>query len=218
MKSGVDLGGPPLLTDVILHDFIPLDLSPIHPAPSVCNLGLFSKLPDELLYLHILDELDLLSLIRFRNASHHAHYLVDTMSEFQILAKWAPQVIRGILAVQTNIVASVAAIADKLRQRHCDRCGKAAQQIWLPTLDRLCFVCAHRGPMPLEEEEMLKHYSLTKHDLHLIPSFRFLPTTFQGPMLAETRLPKHHRPSIKWTGSPYKPPDFDPRCINREPP
>ena len=95
IKYGVNLGGPPLLTDVILHDFLPLDLAPIHPAPSVYNLGLFSKLPDELLYLHILEELDLLSLIRFRNTSRHAHYVVDTIPEFQILVKWAPQVIRG---------------------------------------------------------------------------------------------------------------------------
>ncbi|KAH8693438.1 hypothetical protein GQ44DRAFT_719607 [Phaeosphaeriaceae sp. PMI808] len=220
-SNGVNLGGPPLLTDVILHDFLPLDLAPIHPAPSVYNLGLFSKLPDELLYLHILEELDLLSLIRFRNTSHHAHYVVDTIPEFQILVKWAPQVIRGILAVQTNIVASMATIVDKLRQRHCDRCDKAAQHIWLPTLDRLCFLCAHRGPMPLEEEEMLKHYGLTKNDLHLIPSFHFLPATFQGPrlieslLLKERRLPEPYRPSIK--GAPYKPPDFNPRMKRLEP-
>jgi hypothetical protein len=164
--SGANPGGPPLLTDAILHEFLPLNLAPIHPAPSVHNLGLFSKLPDELLYLQILEELDLLSLIRFRNASRHAHYVVDTIPEFQILVKWAPQVIRGVLAVQTNVVASMATIVDKLRQRHCDRCAKAAQHIWLPTLDRLCFLCAHRGPMPLEEEEMLKHYGLNKSDLH----------------------------------------------------
>jgi hypothetical protein len=201
-SNGMNLRGPPILTDVILHNVIPLDLAPIHPAPSVYNLGLFSKLPDELLYLHILEKLDLLSLIRFRNTSRHAHYVVDTIPEFQILVKWAPQVIRGVLAVQTNIVASVATIVDKLRQRHCDRCGKAAQHIWLPTLNRLCFVCAHRGPMPLKEEEILKHYSLAKNDLHLIPSFRFLPATFQGPM-------RFKRPPLKET-SPYKPPDFDP--------
>jgi hypothetical protein len=220
-SNGMNLGGPPLLTDVILHDFLPLDLAPIDPAPSVYNLGLLSKLPDELLYLHILEELDLLSLIRFRKTSHHAHYVVDTIPEFQILVKWAPQVIRGVLAVQTNIVASVVTIVNKLRQRHCDHCDKAAQHIWLPTLDRLCFLCAHRGPMPLEEEEMLKHYGLTKNDLHLIPSFRFLPATFQGPQLIESpplrerRLSEPHRPSIK--GAPYKPPDFDPRMKCSEP-
>jgi hypothetical protein len=220
-SNGVNLGGPPVLTDVILHDFITLDLAPIHPAPSVYNLGLLSKLPDELLYLHILEKLDLLSLIRFRNTSRHAHYVVDTIPEFQIIVKWGPQVIRGVLAVQTNIVANVATIVDKLRQRHCDRCDKAAQQIWLPTLDRLCFLCAHRGSMPLEEEEMLKHYGLIKDDLHLIPSFRFLPATFQGPRiidsppLKERRLPEPSHSSIK--GAPYKPPKFDPPMRRPEP-
>jgi hypothetical protein len=201
-SNGMNLKGPQILTDVILHNFIPLDHALIDPAPSVYNLGLFSKLPDELLYLHILEKLDLLSLIRFRNTSRHAHYVVDTLPEFQILVKWAPQVIRGVLAVQTNVVASVVTIVGKLRQRHCDRCGKAAQHIWLPTLDRLCFLCAHDGPMPLEEEEMLKQYGLTNGDLHLIPSFRFLPATFRGPL--------NTKPWIKRRGLPDKPPDFDP--------
>lgn len=137
MSNSFNLGGPLILTDVILHELVPLDLAPIYPPPSVYNLGFFSKLPDELLYLHILEELDLLSLIIFRNTSRYAHYLEDTIPEFQMLAKWAPQVIRGVLGVQTKIVASMATIVGKLRQRHCDRCGKAAQHIWLPTLDRL---------------------------------------------------------------------------------
>ncbi|OAL53597.1 hypothetical protein IQ07DRAFT_628835 [Pyrenochaeta sp. DS3sAY3a] len=219
--SGSNLGGPPLLTDVILHEFIPLNLAPIHPAPSVHNLGLFGTLPDELLYLHILETLDLLSLVRFRNTSRHAHYLVDNIPEFKILVKWAPQVIRGVLAVQTNVVASMVNIVDKLRQRQCDRCDKPAQHIWLPTLDRLCFSCAHRGPMPLEEEEMLKHYGLTKNDLHLIPSFRFLPVTLQGPRFiefpppTERRLPESYPPRVK--GAPYKPPDFDPSIKRQKP-
>lgn len=218
--SGSNLGGPPLLTDVILHEFIPLNLAPIHPAPSVHNLGLFGTLPDELLYLHILETLDLLSLVRFRNTSRHAHYLVDNIPEFKILVKWAPQVIRGVLAVQTNVMASMATIVDKLRQRQCDRCDKPAQHIWLPTLDRLCFPCAHRGPMPLEEEEMLKHYGLTKSDLHLIPSFRFLSATFQGPQLKripspeQKRLLEHYHRLANTT--PFKPRDFDPRLMMPE--
>ena len=214
---GAPVGGPPLLTNVILHGFIPLDLSPINPAPSTHNLGLFSKLPDELFYLHIIKEFDLLSLIRFRSTSRHTHYVVDTIPEFQLLVKWAPQVIRGVLAVQANVVASVATIVDKLRQRNCDRCNNIAHQIWLPTLDRLCFHCAHRGPMPLEEEEMLKHYSLTKNDLHLIPSFRFLPVTLQGPQIRESRplLPKPDRPS--GSDLPWKVPDFDPRLMRPKP-
>jgi hypothetical protein len=214
-SDGVDLGGPPLLRNAILHDFLPLDLAPIDPAPSVHNLGLFSKLPDELLYLHILEELDLFSLIKFRNTSRHAHYVVDTMPNYENLVKWAPQVIRGVLAVQTNIVASVATIANKVRQKHCDRCDEAAPHIWLPTLERLCFLCAHRGPMPLKEEEMLKHYGLTREDLHLVPSFRFLPATFQGPRLTERRPLRGHPPTTK--GAPYKIPDFYPQ-FKRPPP
>ncbi|KAF1949984.1 hypothetical protein CC80DRAFT_554671 [Byssothecium circinans] len=64
--------------------------------------------------------------------------------------------------------------------------------------------------MPLEEEEMLKHYGLTKNDLHLIPSFRFLPATFQGPRLIES-------PPLKERRLPDKPPDFDPRMKRPEP-
>jgi len=50
--------------------------------------------------------------------------------------------------------------------------------------------------MPLEEEEMLKHYGLTKNDLHLTPSFRFLPATFLGPRLIESH-PLPHRNSFR---------------------
>jgi len=215
-SKGVNLGGPPLLTDVILHGFVPLDLAPIHPAPSVYNLGLFCKLPDELFYLEILEKLDLLSLIRFRSTSHHAHYVVDTLPEFQLLVKWAPQVIRGVIAVQTKIVATLATIVDKLRQRHCDCCGKAAVHIWLPTLERLCFRCAHRGPIPLEEEEILKQYGLMKTDLHLIPSFRFLPATFQGPPIKDSP-PPIERELPKVYHETDKPPVFDPPLVRRRP-
>ena len=96
----------------------------------------------------------------------------------------------------------------KLRQRHCDQCDKAVQYIWLPTHHRLCFPCALRGLEPLEESQLLAHYALTKDDLHAIPSFRFLPTTFHGP---EMSIETKKRPP-----GPRKPLPFDPQRTPQE--
>jgi hypothetical protein len=59
-----------------LKVLLPLDLTTNESAPTTCNMGLFGSLPSELI-LAVLDQLSLLSLIRFRNTSQHARYFVD---------------------------------------------------------------------------------------------------------------------------------------------
>jgi hypothetical protein len=73
-----DEAGPGLLTDAILRDFVPLDLTTIHPVPVTHDLGGLNKLSLDLLY-QVLDELSLLSLLRSRITSRSSRHLVDTM-------------------------------------------------------------------------------------------------------------------------------------------
>lgn len=79
-----------------------------------------------------------------------------------------------------KVQVSLTLLFKKLRQRHCDCCGKLAQHLWLPTTSRLCFYCALYGPIPFKNEEITQRYKLTDEDLTSIPSFRFLPATFVG--------------------------------------
>ncbi|KAF2177310.1 hypothetical protein K469DRAFT_454536, partial [Zopfia rhizophila CBS 207.26] len=160
-----------------LETLLPLNLGQISLMPETFELGHLGRLPMELL-LSILEELPLISLIRFRNTNRLAHHTVDTMPKFQIIVEQAPQAIRGVLAVQTKVRVTLPSLLKKLRQRHCDCCGKLAQHLWLPTTSRLCFHCARFGPMPLEKEEIIQRYGLTDEDLMSIPSFRFVPATF----------------------------------------
>jgi hypothetical protein len=159
-----------------LKVLLPLDLTTNESTPNTCNMGLFGSLPSELI-LAVLDQLSLLSLIRFRNTSQHARYFVDTIPMFQTIVQHAPQAIRGILAVQTKVEIRLPQLYRKLRQRNCDTCGDLAQRLWLPTVSRLCYECAHVRAVPLEEKELMDRYGLKCSDLPSIPSFYFLPTT-----------------------------------------
>ncbi|KAH8692519.1 hypothetical protein GQ44DRAFT_586606, partial [Phaeosphaeriaceae sp. PMI808] len=162
-----------------LETLLPLDLGQISLTPETFDLGHLERLPMELL-LSILEELPLISLIRFRNTNRLAHHIVDTMPKFRIIVEQAPQAIRGVLAVQMKVRVTLPGLLKKLRQRHCDYCGKLAQHLWLPTISRLCFHCAHFGRVPLEKAEIIQQYRLTDEDLMSIPSFYFLPATFNS--------------------------------------
>jgi hypothetical protein len=94
---------------------LPLVLSRNESAPQSSNIGLLQSLPSELI-LVIFDRLPILSLIRFRNASQHARFLIDTMPMFRNIVEHAPQVIRGILAVQTKVEVTLPQVYEKLRQ------------------------------------------------------------------------------------------------------
>ena len=169
----------------------PLNLDLITLIPQAFDQGLLSRLPAEVLYI-ILEELPLRSLFRFRNTNRLAHYLVDNMPKFRIVVEQAPHSIRGILAFQTKVSITLREFFMKLRQRHCDYCGEAAEHLWLPTILRLCPRCAHLFPTPMTKKELrIIHECLTEDDFDSIPSLRFFPYT------VDPSIPDHDSDSFE---------------------
>lgn len=145
--------------------------------PSLSDLGSFENLPTELL-LDILDLLPLHRLMDFRRLNRRAMNTVDSALTLQAILLHAPHAFRGILAIQTTAPITLPYLYKKLREQHCDSCGKLAQHLWLPTCLRFCFTCAHRVPTPLNKEGLLRHQGLDPNDISLILRFRFFSATF----------------------------------------
>ncbi len=165
------------LTERILAHLYPMELQPSQSQPHTSDFGHLHRLPTELLF-EILGQLSMPALVSVRNSNRYARYIVDSIPAFRSILRFAPHTIRGLLAIDTSVHIDLSLLYRKLRQRNCDHCEIPSQHLWLPTAARLCHLCIHRIPMPLLEDEVLSRFNLHKNDLALLPSFRFIPSTF----------------------------------------
>jgi hypothetical protein len=152
------------------------------------KMGSLSRFPLEVI-IAILEGLPIPDLMRFRRCSRAANLCVDTSSLLRSTLRLTPNVLKGIMAIQPSESINAHQLRSKLTQRSCDRCGKPAQHIYLPTYSRACLTClpnprnfVNVGPFGTPQcayyLERVKHIDV--HKLMDVPSFRFLPAVFSN--------------------------------------
>lgn len=146
------------------------------------ELGILSRLPIELL-LTALEDLSIPDLMRFRHCNRSAASLVDSNPLLRAIIRFAPNVLKGIIALRVTASITARQLRRKCKQKYCDDCGELAPYLYLPTCLRACLNCirpvgGRRIEPPLSKWEMLHFYEIEPQESEFIPSFQFLPATF----------------------------------------
>ena len=120
----------------------------------------------ELLFA-ILDEFDLQTLTDFRRVNQRAMEIVDSISEYDIVVKHAPDTLRGILSLKTGRWITRQLLYYKLCTSTCEYCGDFGGYLYLLTCKRVCFLCfakEQRFLFPLELFDACHRFGLKRSD------------------------------------------------------
>ncbi|KAJ8113776.1 hypothetical protein OPT61_g4177 [Boeremia exigua] len=160
---------PPLLDRLSLFEPRQLERILINSAdnltPSTSDLGAkFGALPIELQH-HVLLQLDLASLLKFRQVNKLAMRVADSMAEFEKIMKHSStkNAIRMAVVLNCGYRFTVAQLFDKLCQAACDTCGSLAAYIDVFSCTRQCLNvggnCQPRH-LPQSLADMIRIYKL----------------------------------------------------------
>ncbi|KAF5578284.1 hypothetical protein FPCIR_11631 [Fusarium pseudocircinatum] len=107
---------------------------------SSSSLGILSRLPEELT-LMILQELDILSYLRFRRVNNRARSITTASREYKTVVKHGLQGLKPLLKAELGHVFTIAHFYRALVSNKCELCGKFATFLYLITCQRCCFTC-----------------------------------------------------------------------------
>ena len=177
---------PRLILDGLIDRMSPISFL-IDPLPKnrVCgSLGIF---PTEIL-LKIIEDLTIRDTMRFRRCCRFAMHLVDTESPLRYALKWAPNTVKGMIAIRNTAHITPRMLFRTLQNRRCSFqrsgdqcCGRLAEIVYLPTCTRLCLSClekGHRRPASKGAVVRTRYLSNTGYEnLSTLPHFRVSPAT-----------------------------------------
>lgn len=153
----------------------PLDNSR-HDSASECDVGNLDKLPLELLSA-VLVEVHLDSLTNFRRVNHRAMEVVDSVPEYKAIVYYAPNTLRGILAIETGTWISCQTLYDKLCTAECEHCGDFGGYLYLVTCKRVCCLCFSKQAiyLPLPSSDARRKFGLGRGPLTAVACLRSIP-------------------------------------------
>ncbi|KAK4192956.1 F-box domain-containing protein [Podospora australis] len=81
--------------------------------------------------------------MQFCQANRRATQIIRSLPEYKAIVKYAPNVLRGALAIGVGNFFSVGTLYRKLRRYECDDCGDFAGYLFLLSCRRVCHFCLH---------------------------------------------------------------------------
>ncbi|CAI6259032.1 unnamed protein product [Periconia digitata] len=152
------------------------------------ELGTLDVLPTEILFI-ILQHLTVAELAQFRRCNRYSNYLIPGVPSLRAAMHIAPNVFKGLVALEIALHMTPQEMCMKFRQRHCERCRAGyrgeglAQCIYLPTFQRICFPCldpnlgTRKIPLPASKLA-IEPWFLSPKEVAALPVHRSLPGTF----------------------------------------
>lgn len=152
------------------------------PAPTK-NAGTLDKLPLELLW-SILEQLDLFSLTSFRRVNGRARQLVASLPQYNAVLQYAPNALRGILAIGTSPWITCQLLYEKLCTCYCEDCGNFGVYLYLLTCKRVCYFCIshHNNYLPLSRIQACHKFGLEDTDIEMLPRMELIPGNYSPRM------------------------------------
>ncbi|UZP38708.1 hypothetical protein NXS19_006524 [Fusarium pseudograminearum] len=108
--------------------------------PVSSSLGALDRLPKELMVM-ILQELDIVSYLRFRAVNNRARDLATDTREYSQAVKHGLAGLKTLLRVQTAQLFTMKAFYRALISPSCQFCGKFGTFLFLLKCQRCCFTC-----------------------------------------------------------------------------
>lgn len=140
------------MTDHTLDDIDLKKHCPLGPEDAVdfvsrvgAGLGQLSKLPNETL-TEILLDLDIRSLLRFKQVNSSAIHFVDTLPQYSLLRRCYSDILRAAIGTQASF--SCRTLYATLATSECasTTCSRAGQYLYLITCKRVCYSCFTGDP------------------------------------------------------------------------
>ena len=152
-----------------LTECLPLDNGRHLKNPSAI-LGDLERLPAELLLPILTQQIDLQSLTDLRRVSQRAMDIVDSIPEYHVIVKHAPDALRAVLIAKKDNQVTCQRMFNKLISFECERCGEFGGLLYLITFKRLCWGCfmTNLEFIPILESEVGTSFLLTKEELQAV--------------------------------------------------
>lgn len=143
------------------------------------DLGDLEILSLELLHA-ILALVDVKTLTDFRRVNHQALGVVNSLPHYASVIKFAPDVIRGILSIETGRWITCQLLYDTLRSPNCESCGDFGGYIYLITCKRVCFLCFtnHQAYLPCGYGHAKRKFGLSFKKLNSLPHMMSRPRIY----------------------------------------
>ncbi|KAH7309108.1 hypothetical protein B0I35DRAFT_441462 [Stachybotrys elegans] len=161
------------ITDFTLED----NLAPIenrdeftYGAPQA-DIGLLERLPFDLMN-NILSPFDLVTLTAFRQVNRRAKELVDGLFQFNAIISYAPNALRGLIAVGLGKSFTCAPLYKALCSSFkCSFCDEFGGYIYLITCERVCFLCFTKRIVlqPMEPDQARGLFRLPRSLVDTLP-------------------------------------------------
>lgn len=150
--------------------------------PPTADLGALQVFPYDIL-CQILPDLDVYGLDSFRRLNRLAMKLVESLTLYKDVTRYAHQAVRCALSIGTGRYMSYHLLYEKLCTRNCETCGNVAGYLFLLTCKRVCFKCVSRKPafLPLELSDAGRRFGLDPHLLEDILRMTFIPGIHSQP-------------------------------------
>lgn len=147
--------------------------------PPKVDLGALDVPPLELLQA-VLTQLDLRSLTEFRRVNRRAVEVVDSITQYQAIAKQARNVLRGILTIGIAQWITCETVYEKLCTAECEQCGDFGGYLYILTCKRVCFLCLSEAEtyLPLRRSHAIRKFGLDRQILNTLPCMRSIPGTY----------------------------------------
>lgn len=109
------------------------------------SLGVFDNFPAEL-WLIILDLLDFQSLSRISRVSLLGKVVVESLPAYKDLMTYAPEALPVLGRCQVLSYHPASLLRRTLRSSQCVSCSEFGAFLFLPTFERVCFICLTSNP------------------------------------------------------------------------
>ncbi|RFN44613.1 hypothetical protein FIE12Z_11157 [Fusarium flagelliforme] len=108
--------------------------------PDFASLGDLDRLPQELIQM-TLEELDIVSYLKFRGVNHRARNLATAGRDYTVVVKHGLAGLKALLRVQTAQRFTLSHLYQALINPKCKYCRKFGPYLSLFTCKRACFTC-----------------------------------------------------------------------------
>ncbi|RAK99350.1 uncharacterized protein BO80DRAFT_318711, partial [Aspergillus ibericus CBS 121593] len=155
-----------------LENQLDLDSSP----PPRYGLGALERLPLEIIHLALM-QLDIQSFTDFRRVNKRTRLITNSIPQYRNILIHTPELIRGIINIETARNFSCQDLYKKLSTAECDHCGEFGGYLYLVTCHRVCLLCftEETDYLPLSRKDVMRKFGLESELLANLPRMRSFP-------------------------------------------
>lgn len=154
--------------ELSLPECTPIDAS----RSSLGDLDVFPREVLDLIAVHM----DIRSLLSFSLVNRKGKSVFNSCKEFRYFMKHASRIVVAILRTGVDDH-SVLTLCQKLHDGRCVCCGEFGPYLFIPTCQRVCYICMERNPafwvVPLYEAH--GYFGFERHEARQIPSLYSIP-------------------------------------------